>query len=410
MKIKLILLPLLLMASLQVHATGDEKENGGDILVCGPRRAKTYEVLDLYEAKSLYHFTIAPVVGKDLAAIFDERVRGLDGLNPSRSHLYREYFKTFQGEARFVPDSEFTDVPDEGFKAIPKGCKLRQAIVQYDGPTPQGIRYVINEDLWKKLSLENQVALLLHEFIYREGRKPANDFRTSSGVRYFNGIIHSSDLQSITLEEYFKRLRRVGFQEVEAQGEPVVLFTWNAARTEKTPKEIQFHENGAVAQATLADHFVVPGLEDNNAEVKCESKITSDHQVLFFTSGHIAQVEAGCELRGYRFHSQSGRGSISGSIFQYQADGTLVSVSTKSNHQRVIEYDTDDISIWGAFYTSDEDQVVLVFYEDGTPKEIWSTNFKDWRLFRQGLEDKDFFHRVKGKLTFDKSGRLQEPE
>jgi hypothetical protein len=332
----LTLISLLLLPNL-LFATGDQRGNGGNIIICSSSGNKTYELLDLYEGRATSGFAYVPVAGRDYSEILLQRIKTLERWNPRRAELYRTYFKEFGKEALFVPEGQFAPVGDTGPAVYPKECELKQVVVQWDRPTPSGYRYFINQDLWEPMPAEQKAALLLHEFIYREGRLPQNDFGNSLGARYFTAYLHSDLIGKSTLKSYLDQLRYVGFQEAEYHGVPIWLYTWDEAHTVKKAAAVDFYSDDHVAWAHLADHFPVPGVRLPSNEFVCLKPIEFDwkHRVEFFDgSGNVKTLAIDCGELDYDFKTDLGEGTVVGNLFYYNDEGKILSISASWNLRR----------------------------------------------------------------------------
>lgn len=403
MKTQMIVSLVVVLFSFHAWAIGDEKENGGDVVSCSGS-SNNYQLLDLYEATALHHLPPVPAKGTTLGEIFEERMKALEGIDGTRAALYREYMKNFTAEARFVPDSDFTNIPDEGFKAPPVGCALYQIVVQYDIPTPDGIRYMINQDLWNHLNEENRAGLLIHEFMYREGRQPQNNFRTSSGVRYFNALVHSAKMPSLTIQDYIQQLRAIGYQEVVVQNEPIVLFTWNADKTQKTPQPVDFHTNGKVARATLANHLTLPGVVDGT--FSCRQEITKEHSVYFFESGVVSTIHLGCGNASYAFHSGDIEGFVFASTFTYDDEGRIYNIFADNSQGHVFRYWSSKVHIDGLIFQA-PNFTSVTFYENGIPSAISASSTERWLLERKFQDQWQSFSPQPSGIAFTHDGDIQ---
>jgi hypothetical protein len=398
---------LLLLSPLIAFATGDQKGNGGNIIVCDSNGKKTYELLDLYEGRASVGLSYVSAAGADVAEILEQRIKNLDRWNPKRGILYRSYFKEFQKEALFVPEGQFTAVGDTGPAVYPKECELKQIVVQWDRPTPTGYRYLINQDLWNALSPEQRAALLLHEFIYREGRRPQNDFGNSLGVRYFTAYLHSTLATNSTLKSYIDQLRYVGFQEAEAQGMSIWLYTWNQDHSVKKDLEIEFHSDNVVASASLADHFTIPEVLSPGQEFTCSLPIQGEHSVGFYLDGKLAIVNS-CVRAVVGIKSELGQGEIWGNHFHYDQQGRIdmveSTINTTPTKRAVFMYNVLPRGLL-AWLRSEDDIVQIKFYP-GTrsPESLWMMDYS-------ALKDTNNELVMPRNLpvNFDSHGAIQDP-
>jgi hypothetical protein len=208
-------------------AGGDRVGNGGDVVVCGNK----VELLDVYEARVSNHVIYKPV-GKDYKQMFQDIIqKHLSNIQPVRSARYLNHQGTFESEAQFLPGIELNDVDDAGMVAIPKGCKLKQIVIQLsDDERPAGKpRYTVSLDLWKRLDEFNKAALVLHEIFYREAIE--HESSNSMVVRAMVGEVLSTKLN---LEIYLA---------LDADFSNTIEFkmhTWNIL--EKKRPNIQFRQ------------------------------------------------------------------------------------------------------------------------------------------------------------------------
>jgi len=403
----------LLFASSFSWALGDQKDNGGNVIFCNKNGSMEIQLLDLYEGHVAYDFNFVPAQAKTMAEIFEERVQTLDKWNPTRANLYRQYFKSFSDEAKFLPPgNSIPNIGDEGWATVPDGCELKQIVVQQDIPTPEGIRYFVNRDLWAQLSEESKAALLLHEFIYREGRDAKNNFRNSSGVRYFNALIHSDLMPKLALKQYIAHLRYIGFQEAEAQGETIALFTWNKDYTVKTEQAVDFNSDNIVMKATLTDHFRTLSAGKLSDEVKCLTPIDGDHSVWFYDSGHISTIHIGCEPQAIRFQTKTAQGYMFGSDFTYDDDGNLHAVSMSSDrvhfsNSLVFSYRSQDYQLTCVFGAG-PGSIDVEFYPEGTPKSVTTSNnnLSGWLNFQGQHWSQNEILLHPGYIGFNKDGTI----
>ena len=180
----------LLLTTSYAMAGGDRVGNGGDVVVCGNK----VELLDVYEARVSNHVIYKPV-GKDYKQMFQDIIqKHLSNIQPVRSARYLNHQSTFESEAQFLPGIELNDVDDAGMVAIPKGCKLKQIVIQLsDDERPAGKpRYTVSLDLWKRLDEFNKAALVLHEIFYREAIE--HESSNSMVVRAMVGEVLSTKL------------------------------------------------------------------------------------------------------------------------------------------------------------------------------------------------------------------------
>ncbi len=148
---------------------GDRVGNGGDVVVC----PSGVELLDVYETKLRKH-PLKTFLSNDPSLMAKELLDNtLKKFQPSRYKEYLKSLENFMDEAEFLPGIELKDIDDSGIVVIPKGCHLEQIAIQRSNSEmrPGDKRYVINLDLWNSLDSFNQMALILHEILFREQRE-----------------------------------------------------------------------------------------------------------------------------------------------------------------------------------------------------------------------------------------------
>ena len=135
-----------------IARAGDSKRNGGDVLQCTKNNQIIYQTLDLREGLELYGFTYPSFqTSADFMQILNLLFSKIQDFNPRRAKMYSDFLQNFEKESRLVPQSSFTDLPDEGGKLVPENCLLQQAVLQLRTPDFYGKRYQINQEIWQHL-------------------------------------------------------------------------------------------------------------------------------------------------------------------------------------------------------------------------------------------------------------------
>ncbi|WP_413584378.1 hypothetical protein [Bdellovibrio sp. HCB274] len=181
--------------------------NGGKIVVCtDSANPQNMKVVDLYEAQLLRGWIPqVPAGAKDpvtLAGLVIERIKNV---NPTRYERYKGFLATFLGETRFIKGQELIDIPDSDHPSYPENCKVQQVATQRVPLTSQDARYLINNDLWEKMDLTNQAALVLHEIIYRE--QILVGINTSATTRFINSALWANVTAGMNQAEYFNLMK-----------------------------------------------------------------------------------------------------------------------------------------------------------------------------------------------------------
>ena len=105
-----------------------------------------------------------------------------------------DYWKKFADSISFIPEDATLHPSQDANSplALPEGCKIVQ-IAYWDessGPVENGTLYV-DKKTWKQLDQFNKIALLAHEFYFKQARKGGH--KNSDFVRYKVGQLLSQD-------------------------------------------------------------------------------------------------------------------------------------------------------------------------------------------------------------------------
>lgn len=202
------LLNLLVIGSFFTSAAyaGNENGNGGDGIYC--RTSSSIELLDYYEARVL-RGVVPNLGGANLSTVEKVKlaINRLEKFDSQRAEAYRSKLTTFFAETKFLSGIMLTDVPDSLHLVLPNGCEIHQVAIQKEPEFAGDPVYVVNEDLWRLMSSDNQAGVILHEIIYREAisRGHLNSIKT----RYYNSIISSNLLGEPSFRNYAELMRRV---------------------------------------------------------------------------------------------------------------------------------------------------------------------------------------------------------
>ncbi len=211
----LLLFPLVLVAA----ARRGGSTGGGYAVYCEEpiSRVVSVRLLDYYEADLLLpELKLDLGDGNsevDLAQNVLARLRVLDA---KRADAYSAKVRRFLMDTRFIQEN-VPDVNDYGFAPLGDGCVLKQVAVQNLVPIPEGKKYTINKPLWDRLSTVDKAGLILHELVYEEALSLGQ--KDSRNSRYFNALISSRQVSSLTGKQYAERLKAVGLP-ASAGGRP----------------------------------------------------------------------------------------------------------------------------------------------------------------------------------------------
>lgn len=317
----------------EAYLGGDEKGNGGVAIYCPSKKEKKYEVLDLYEAKEVYGMKLEPAEGRNFMLLADAYLERIARLNPNRAKLYREYMLSWQHEAQMIPGNDFADIPDVGWAVKPRDCEFVQVVAQFQQPRV-GKRYFVNADIWNQLDEENKAALMIHEFMYREGLLEKNSFTGSTGLRFFNGFIHSEEMNKATLKAYIEALRVAGYQDADAHGYSILLRSPKGALGGAS-YVVDFYDDNHAKSAVLGPEIPIRGPHGQLQTVKCPADKSKDmeHYVRFHSTGHAREIKISCFVY-FNLKTTYADGDMTGSHFFYNLDGTINTVKAYPGDQQ----------------------------------------------------------------------------
>nr|BFD63597.1 hypothetical protein BdHM001_22780 [Bdellovibrio sp. HM001] len=385
----------------QARFGGDEKGNGGSVIDCPQNNPwERYEVLDLYEAREVQTFKLDLIEAYSYQDVLAKMINRLEEINPTRARLYRSYAKTFEQETRMISGAEFTDVPDRGWGALPKGCRLVQGAVQYKRPSIAGHRYYINKDVWDGMNNTQRAALALHEIIYREGLLPENGFQSSNGVRLLNGYLHSTNMRNVTLKKYVDLIQRSGLQAIDIQGYPVILH--GGGLGEEGDYTVEFYDSEVVKRAVLARQVELPAPQGKTAPFLCGPEAKGPPaEINFYASGVIQRVRPRCSSVGFVIYSRESYGQITAYEVNYDIEGRMTSAMSFQFELNHPDYHLRSSKIGG----------LIEFYPTGEPRRAFiGRHFSDatgsWvRIDEVG---QDLVALQKNDVLFDQTGRIVE--
>ncbi len=210
-------------------ATGGST-GGGNVVSCTDplTHMKTYRLLDYYEAETLMPELLPELSkGKTELEKVDFVLDRLEKHDAKRARKYRAIARDFFKNAQFILNKVLPDINDHGYVPKEPHCVIEQLAVQNISPFAQVKKYVIREEFWKKLSVEDRAGLILHEVIYEEAMAVGQ--KTSRNSRYFNALVSSKRLETMSAADYEDRLERVGFTDSGSQ--PTVPAPWEISAT-----------------------------------------------------------------------------------------------------------------------------------------------------------------------------------
>jgi len=200
---------LFIFPTIVCAAGGDEKGNGGNLVICRDPLGKIarVELLDYYEAKVMRGMKLLSSEA-NFNEILSQILENLGKINPGQAKKYQEKASTFFENAKFYSGVQFVNIDDSLHIFLPKGCAVEQVAVQKKPQFPEDRLFNINKDLWDLMSEMDRAGLILHEIIYSElltlGQKE------STRTRYFNASMARGDFSNISPKAYHELAKLVG--------------------------------------------------------------------------------------------------------------------------------------------------------------------------------------------------------
>lgn len=201
---KVLILIALLTGPLAL--AGNRVGNGGDVVFC--EKANSWEILDFHEAR-LNSVEITASGKSDPWVIMGERLKTIKQLAPKLYAQYSRRLKTMKSDIEFRDNVELTDVEDSLHAAVKKGCRVQQAALRVGFPKYNKDKpFVISNDLWKKLSANEQAGLLMHELIYEHFYKLG--VKDSRPVRQFVSLVFSEKMNNMNKQMFWAQINEWG--------------------------------------------------------------------------------------------------------------------------------------------------------------------------------------------------------
>ncbi len=210
---KSLFLISLLIPTFAFAMGGDEKGNGGNLVVCRDSAGKveSTELLDYYEAEARDIPLVKPNQ-ESYPKILKDRLEGLRRINPDRAKDYETRVASFFANTRFHSGVVFVSSEDSFHVFLPRGCAVEQVAVQRKPIFPEDKLFNINKDLWDRMSERDRAGLILHEVIYQELIEAGQ--KDSMRTRYFNAMIASEKLEKLSEREFHDLAYLVGLKTV----------------------------------------------------------------------------------------------------------------------------------------------------------------------------------------------------
>ncbi|CAE79083.1 hypothetical protein AB1A81_05355 [Bdellovibrio bacteriovorus] len=199
---KTIFFFLILTASLSAFASGNRVGNGGDVVSC-PEKT---ELLDFYESSLILHDFESTAGYRHIA---EQVLKNLSRFSPTQSRNYVRRLSQFIDESDFKSEVTLADIKDSRhlFQPRDEACKVQQIAIRKKEASAASKRFLVDQDLWNKLSERGKAGLILHEIIYEHFYKLGED--DSIKARQLNAYLFSENAQKDKPAEYWKIIRQM---------------------------------------------------------------------------------------------------------------------------------------------------------------------------------------------------------
>ncbi len=219
----LAFLTLLIVSSSAVlaHAAGPSGSGGGKGVVCrdSSHKIQSVELLDLWESRTLYNRG-PKVANQNLAIQVQEALTRLqfaidmgsatiDGVNYSPSQIFiklanekAEMFLHKSQNVQYLNGVTLTLTEDSYEMARPENCAIEQIVNYVDSMDHPLV--IVNNELFTKMSVSNQAALIAHEAFYAILRSfgEQNSLRVRRAIGYVFAGYDFPDIKTVLGSEF----------------------------------------------------------------------------------------------------------------------------------------------------------------------------------------------------------------
>lgn len=182
-------------------SSGNEVGNGGNVFIC----ADSIQLFDFFEFQNQHNETIDERSG-EYKEIAKEVVAQLQKHDASLAKLLGRRLETFTDNVQFVKDAKLITIKDNKslIKAQTKDCKVEQVAILKKKVLATEKKFLINQQLWDKLSETHKAGLVMHELIY-EYFSDLGEVN-SINARALNSYMFSKNFLKMSTEEYWKMI------------------------------------------------------------------------------------------------------------------------------------------------------------------------------------------------------------
>jgi len=198
---------LFILTSLHSWA-GNEVGNGGDAVVCSNK----VEILDYHSAYE-EGITIENYDEASHIDLIEKVTTQYSKVDIKLAQYLKRMIKKGTEQLIFKEGIVLEDIKDSKHLSIAKDCSLKQMAIKKKLANGNE-RYIIDQDLWKKLSSTHKAGLLIHEYLYSYfahlGEKDSRKVRLLNAWIMSNYILLKNDsLLDNTKKKYIKFIREI---------------------------------------------------------------------------------------------------------------------------------------------------------------------------------------------------------
>jgi|GEM_PF-7016646 hypothetical protein len=196
--------------------------------------------LDYHEVKILRGRTVDWTgSGRTAQDKFEFLVGKIGERFPETSNKFKKWQGEFAQEALFISDADLDSSGAPLDLPIPNGCEIKAVITQRDKEFAEDRTYLVNKNLWDKLSPEAQAGALLNAFMSRDSKHTSEfgaSYMNARDVRKWNAFFATNEYRQITTPKMWKEVL-----------EPTKFEYWLDGLY--SPGRSRFYENGSIAES-----------------------------------------------------------------------------------------------------------------------------------------------------------------
>jgi hypothetical protein len=149
------------------YAVASDGSAGGQAVFCnGPSAVNTS--LIAFDGLKKFRFS-STNLGGDLNAAMTNILSRLEKVSPARAELLKDHLQTFESKTAHLHGIDFLNQKDWDEEVIPAGCEVKKIIIHRRPVRAEDKEFLINEDLWVRLSPSTQATLILEQILLEFG-------------------------------------------------------------------------------------------------------------------------------------------------------------------------------------------------------------------------------------------------